>query len=508
MATDGLSPAQRALLARLHERMQVKPPGQTSAPQFWKAVFERLGEAATVFRGDGRAVAVNTACCALFGYSKAECLAPWFNWLDRFDKADLPRIGEEIAKLADGGVQLVYYEATMTAKDGRRLWIGNTDSWLGLWPEYGPEPLYLCLMTNETQRRAELLQLLDTYKAELLETRGTWHVLLERLPFPVAGMDASGRRLFMNRYYQAMIGSVQGDHVALDQEGQERFLSLLQRAGSDHALTGEFCIRHPERGALPVMCAVVRLPDDMQHNLGFDYLVTLVDISALKARERDMEEQRRYFRELFDSAPVAIVVGDPHGSVHDANKAHAGLLGVTMEELLSPGFNQFAFTPPEYHDLDRQMISTFVANRQPVMWEKEFQRRDGSRIWVEVHMKAFDRPLSGHENRWIVTIADVTRRKQLAFAMERIIDTVRQGLMALRSGDFRMCWRGQFEAEHAVLGEAMDSLAEVLQQTIVHLQHSAAAVREASEAVQGGSSQPEPAPATGGDLPGAIQQRD
>ena len=326
--------------------MQVKPPGQTSAPQFWEAVFERLGEAATVFRGDGRAVAVNTACCALFGYSRAGFADPSFNWLDRFDKADLPRIGGEIGKLANGSAQLVYYEAAMTTKDGSRLWIGNTDTSLGVLPGQGEESLFLCLMTNETKRRAELLQRLDIYKTELLQARDIWHALLERLPFPVAGMDASGRRLFMNRYSQAMIGSVQGDHVVLDQEGQGRFLALLQQSDPDRSTIDGFCIKHPQHGALPVVCTVVRLPEDMQHNLDFDYLVALVDIGALKAREREMEEQRLYFRELFDSVPLAIVVRDSHGHVHDANKAHAKPLGVTMEELLSPGFSQFAFTPP------------------------------------------------------------------------------------------------------------------------------------------------------------------
>mgnify|MGYP005809777681 CR=1 FL=1 len=453
----------------------------------WKEAFDRLGEAATVFRGDGRAVAVNTACCALFGYSRAEFADPSFNWLDHFDKADLPRIGGEIGKLAKGSAQVVYYEAAMSTRDGRKLWIGNTDSCLGIWPEHGPEPLYLCLMTNETQRRAELQQRLDDYRTELLEARSTWQVLLEQLPFPVAGMDDRGRQLYVNRRCQALIGGMRADHVVLNQEEHARFLALLQQAGADVPATGEFHVSHAEQGTLPVMCAVVSLPDNLRRNLGMAYLMTLTDISGLKERECAMERQRTYFRELFDSAPVAIVVGDPHGSVLDANKAHARLLGVTMEELLRPGFNQFAFTPPEYHDLDRQMISTFVTNRQPVTWEKEFQRRDGSRIWVEVYMKAFDQPLPGHEDRWIITIADVTRRKQLALALERIIDTVRQGLTALRTGDFSARWHGWFEAEHAALGEAMDSLAEVLQQAVLHLQHSAAAVREASDAVEGGA---------------------
>lgn len=456
-------------------------------PLFWQEVFQQLGEAATVFRGDGRAVAVNAACCALFGYSQDECAEPTFNWLDRFDKADLPRIAAEIGKLAGGQARRVYYEATMTTKDGRRLLVGNTDTCLGTWPDLDPEPLFLCLMTNETQRRVELLQQLDVYKKELLEARSTWYAVLERLPLPVAALDEKGVRLFMNSSYQAMIGATQLDQIVLEPQQQARLRALLQQARSDHVITGEFYLRHPQHGALPFICAVTRLPDDMRHDLGITYLLTLSDISALKERERAMEEQRAYFRDLFDSAPVAILVGDSHGHVHDANKTHAGLLGVSKEELLSAGFNQFDFTPPEYHELDRSKIGAFMATRQPVMWEKEYQRRDGSRSWVEVHMKAFDQPLPGQEDRWIVTIADVTRRKQLALALQKVIDTVRQGMLALRSGDFSMRWHEQFEAEHAILGEAMDSLAGVLQQTTLRLQGSAGAVRQAAHAVEQGA---------------------
>ncbi len=481
-----LSPRQRRLIARLQARLAPGSAGQIS-PLFWQEVFQQLGEAATVFRGDGRAVAVNAACCALFGYSQEECTEPTFNWLNRFDKSDLPRIAAEIGKLAEGQARRVYYEATMTTKDGRRLLIGNTDTCLGIWPDQDPEPLFLCLMTNETQRRIELLQALETHKKELLEARGTWYAALEQLPLPIAALDETGVRLFMNRSYQAMIGATQLDQIVLEPQQQARLRALLQQARSDHAITGEFCLRHPQRGALPLICAMTRLPDDMRRHLGITYLLTLSDISALKERERAMEEQRAYFRDLFDSAPVAILVGDSHGHVHDANKTHAGLLDISTEELYSPGFNQFDFTPPEYHELDRSKISAFVATRQPVMWEKEYQRRDGSRVWVEVRMKSFDQPLPGQEDRWIVTMADVTRRKQLALALQKVIDTVRQGLLALRSGDFSMRWHERFEAEHAVLGEAMDSLAGVLQQTALQLQGSAGAVRQAAHAVEQGA---------------------
>ena len=473
-------------MTSLHARLTPDSVGQVS-PMFWQEVFQRLGEAATVFRGDGRAVAVNAACCALFGFSQEEFAEPTFNWLDRFDQADLPRIGAEIGKLASGQAQTVYYEATMTTKDGRRLLIGNTDTYLGPWPDHGPEPLFLCLMTNETQRRIALQQKLENHKIALLETRGTWLSLLERLPLPVAVMDDKGRRLYMSSSYQAMIGSTELEHVVLESQQQARLNALLQQAGTDHAIADEFCIRHPQRGELPLICAATRLPEDIQRQLGFTYLLALSDISAIKERERALEEQRAYFRDLFDSAPVAILVGDAHGGVRDANRTHAVLLGVSTEELHSPGFNQFDFTPPEYHELDRHKISTFLATRQPVMWEKEYRRRDGSRVWVEVHMKAFDHPLPGYEDRWIVTIADVTSRKQLAFALQKVIDTVRQGLLALRSGDYSACWRQRFEAEHAILGEAMDSLAEVLQQTTLRLQGSAGAVRQAAQAVEQGA---------------------
>ncbi len=85
------------------------------------------------------------------------------------------------------------------------------------------------------------------------------------------------------------------------------------------------------------------------------------------------------FTGLFNSSKDAIGWADLDGTLIDVNKAFCTLTGYTREELLS-GTKYQELTPQEYHAEEAELIRDLLETGEPVEYEKENIRKDGSRV--------------------------------------------------------------------------------------------------------------------------------
>jgi PAS domain S-box-containing protein len=123
--------------------------------------------------------------------------------------------------------------------------------------------------------------------------------------------------------------------------------------------------------------------------------------------ERRRSEQR--FRWLVDSNAQGVMFWNVNGETTGANDACLSMLGYSREDLEAGRMNWLAMTPPEYTDVDRQCLETIHANKVCVPYEKEYIRKDGSRISILVGAAAFeDNPEEG-----VCFMLDLTERKKL-----------------------------------------------------------------------------------------------
>lgn len=105
---------------------------------------------------------------------------------------------------------------------------------------------------------------------------------------------------------------------------------------------------------------------------------------------------------FFDSGIIGMVRADLAGGVLEANDEYLRIIGYTREELLRGEVNWAALTPPQWLPCDERGIAEARVRGVCTPYEKEYRRRDGSRVRVIV---AF-------------VITDLVRDEATAFALD------------------------------------------------------------------------------------------
>ncbi len=102
-------------------------------------------------------------------------------------------------------------------------------------------------------------------------------------------------------------------------------------------------------------------------------------------------EERKALREteaklaaFFHSPAIGMLFGTIHGGITDANDEFLRIVGYTREDLAGGRLRWDDITPSEFLPLDAQRIDEAVANGVCTPYEKQYIRKDGSRVWVLV----------------------------------------------------------------------------------------------------------------------------
>jgi PAS domain S-box-containing protein len=123
----------------------------------------------------------------------------------------------------------------------------------------------------------------------------------------------------------------------------------------------------------------------------------------------DRKKNEARFRRLVNSNAQGVYFWNTKGEISGANDAFLRLLRYTREDLEAGRINWVARTPPEYADLDRHCMEEIATNGDCAAYEKEFIRKDGSRVHIIVGAAAFeDSPKEG-----VGFVLDLTERKKL-----------------------------------------------------------------------------------------------
>jgi PAS domain S-box-containing protein len=112
------------------------------------------------------------------------------------------------------------------------------------------------------------------------------------------------------------------------------------------------------------------------------------------------------FRRFVDANIIGIVVADAKGAVIEANDYYLGLIGATRDEARRGEIDWRAVTPPEWLEADDRAIRELEETGTCTPYEKEYVRRDGSRVWVLLT----DAMLPGPERHIAAFVLDLTER--------------------------------------------------------------------------------------------------
>src|SRR5215467_5892638 len=114
------------------------------------------------------------------------------------------------------------------------------------------------------------------------------------------------------------------------------------------------------------------------------------------------------FRRLVDSNIIGIFSWNLDGRIVEANEAFLNITGYTRDDLLSGRLRWNELTPADWRDADEQRITELQASGTVQPYEKEYFKKDGTRVPVLVGAANFD----GEKNEGVAFVLDLSDRKR------------------------------------------------------------------------------------------------
>ncbi len=149
---------------------------------------------------------------------------------------------------------------------------------------------------------------------------------------------------------------------------------------------------------------------------GKRYLLGLFrDITERKASAEALRQSEDKLRAFYESNVIGVLFGNIQGDILNANDELLRIIGYTREELGRGVIRWIDLTPPEFLPLDEQGIREAQACGVCTPYEKQYIRKDGSRVWVLVGYTL----LGKQREESVAFILDLTERKRVQEALRK-----------------------------------------------------------------------------------------
>ena len=150
------------------------------------------------------------------------------------------------------------------------------------------------------------------------------------------------------------------------------------------------------------------------------------DDTSFKIKE-ELETSRKnesLLVKLLENSSQPFGVGYPDGRLGLVNKAFEELTGYSREELKNTDWSEI-LTPPEFQDMEKEKLEELQQTGQPVMYEKEYIKKDGTRVPIEllVHIVKND---DGSPEYYYSFITDIRERKISEKLNQKLLENEQQ----------------------------------------------------------------------------------
>ena len=140
----------------------------------------------------------------------------------------------------------------------------------------------------------------------------------------------------------------------------------------------------------------------------FEVVGTHVDVTERKRAEKALRESEAKIRRLVDANIIGIFIWDFEGRIIEANDAFLRMVDYDREDLVSGRIRWTELTPPEWRDRDeRRWVPELKMTGSLQPFEKEYFRKDGSRVPVLIGVATFEEG----GNQGVAFVLDLTERK-------------------------------------------------------------------------------------------------
>jgi len=143
------------------------------------------------------------------------------------------------------------------------------------------------------------------------------------------------------------------------------------------------------------------------------------NIEELISAEGELRESQRentFLADLLNRSEQPFGIGYPDGRLGIVNGAFERLVGYSGDELRSMDWAS-VLTPPEWRDQEQKSLEELHHTGIPVRYEKEYIRKDGSRVPIELLVHII-KDSSGNPLHYYSFITDITERKRIEEKLE------------------------------------------------------------------------------------------
>jgi PAS domain S-box-containing protein len=164
-----------------------------------------------------------------------------------------------------------------------------------------------------------------------------------------------------------------------------------------------------------------------------------IQVAEREKAEAEVRELARglesKIRRLVEANVVGIVMWNLEGAITGANDAFLRMVRYNREDLASGRIRWTDLTPAEWHSHDEQAVADLKANGVFQPFEKEYFRKDGSRVPVLLGGALFE----GSGNEGVAFVLDLSDQKRAEKALQRSEAFLAEGQRLSEMGSFS--WR-------------------------------------------------------------------
>lgn len=137
--------------------------------------------------------------------------------------------------------------------------------------------------------------------------------------------------------------------------------------------------------------------------------------SDLRQSQAALRESELRLRRLVDANIIGIIISDTNGLIVETNDAFLKIVGYSRAEVISGEVSWHDMTPPDYRYLDERAMREMTSQGSHAPYEKEFIRKDGTRIPVLVGTAY----LGGPGDLGVSFLLDLTEQKKTEQALRQ-----------------------------------------------------------------------------------------
>jgi PAS domain S-box-containing protein len=151
-----------------------------------------------------------------------------------------------------------------------------------------------------------------------------------------------------------------------------------------------------------------------------ELLTSQAAISLENARlYEDLREREVRIRRLVDANIIGMMIWAADGQIIEANEAFLDMLGYSSEDVVSGRLRRKDLTPAEWHDADEMALAKLKATGTIQPREKEYFRKDGSRVPVLVGAAS----LEGSRDETVSFVLDLSERKRAEYLVRQVFES-------------------------------------------------------------------------------------